>query len=328
MLQYVGRRLLQLVPVVIGVSLIVFLIMHLTPGDPVALMFGADAAANPELMASLRKQLGLDQPIYVQYFRFLANLLRGDLGRSLTTNDRVLEEVTARLPATMEIATSALIVSVTIGLLAGVIAAVRRNSAFDYASTAGALFGASVPSFWLGLMLIYSMAVWLSLLPVSGRGGALLPAIGQVFSGNVNPLRTALSHLVLPSITLGLPSAALIARLTRSSMLEVLNQDYVRTARSKGLSERVVIFRHALRNALIPVVTMAGLQFGYLLGGAVITESVFAWPGVGRLTILAITQRDYPLVQGNVMVLALIFVLINLFVDLTYGLLDPRIRYQ
>jgi peptide/nickel transport system permease protein len=177
-------------------------------------------------------------------------------------------------------------------------------------------------------MLIYSMAVSLALLPVSGRGGALLPAIGQAFLGNANPLRTAVSHLVLPSITLGLPSAALIARLTRSSMLEVLSQDYVRTARSKGLSERVVIFRHALGNALIPVVTMAGLQFGYLLGGAVITESVFAWPGVGRLTILAITQRDYPLVQGNVMVLALIFVLINLLVDLTYGLLDPRIRYQ
>jgi len=328
MVQYVARRLLQLVPVILGVSLIVFLIMHFTPGDPVALMFGVDAATNPELMQSIRHQLGLDQPLYMQYLRFLGNLVRGDLGRSLTTNDKVLEEVSSRLPATLEISVCALVVSVSVGLLAGVVAAVKRNSAFDYASTVGALFGASIPAFWFGLMLIFTLAVSLSLFPVSGRGGVLSTALLQAVTGDVAPLKKVLSHLVLPSITLGLPSAALVARLTRSSMLEVLGQDYVRTARSKGLPERAVVYRHALRNALIPVVTMVGLQFGYLLGGAVITESVFAWPGVGRLVVLAIQQRDYPLVQGDVMILALIFVMINLLVDLTYGLLDPRIRYQ
>jgi len=244
------------------------------------------------------------------------------------TKDLVLDEITARLPATLELAVSALVVSVIVGLLAGVLAAVTRNSKWDYMVTVSALFGASIPAFWFGLMMIYAFSVTRNWFPVSGRGGVLSAAIMAAISGNRAMLTKALSHLVLPSITLGLPSAALIARLTRSSMLEVLNQDYIRTARSKGLSERVVTYRHALRNALIPVVTMTGLQFGYLLGGAVITESVFAWPGVGRLVVLAIQQRDYPVVQGVVMILALIFVGINLFVDLTYGMLDPRIRYQ
>lgn len=328
MFQYTIRRLLQLMPVMLGVSIVVFLIMHLTPGDPVALMFGLDAAANPEVVENLRRELGLDKPLYAQYWRFLSNVLKGDFGRSITTNDKVVEEVATRLPATLELAISALILSVIVGVIAGILAAAYRNSVFDYMSTLGALFGASLPAFWFGLMLIYRFSVNAALLPVSGRGGALIPAVRAAFYGNTALLVRALRHMVLPSITLGLPSAAIVARLTRSSMLEVLSTDFVRTARAKGLAEKTVIYRHALRNALIPVVTMIGLQFGYLLGGAVITESVFAWPGVGRLVVLAIQQRDYPVVQGNVIIMAAIFVLINLGVDLMYGTLDPRVRYQ
>ncbi|MEW6524282.1 MAG: nickel ABC transporter permease [Bacillota bacterium] len=328
MFEYVIRRLVHLVPVVLGVSLMVFLIMHLTPGDPVALMFGLDAAADPALMESIRGELGLDRPLHVQYLRFLGNLARGDLGRSLRTRDTVTSEIAARLPATMELAVSAMVVAIVVGVLAGVLSAAYRNSAFDYVTTVGALFGASMPAFWFGLMLMFTLAVKYPVFPVSGRGFPLVSALLLVFQGQFTQLAKAASHLVLPAVTLGLPSAALVARLTRSSMLEVLGQDYVRTARSKGLAERTVLYRHALKNALIPVITVLGLQFGFLLGGAVITESVFAWPGVGRLVIQAIQQRDYPLVQGNVMIIALVFVGINLLVDLTYGLLDPRVRYR
>ncbi|MFO8059235.1 MAG: ABC transporter permease [Bacillota bacterium] len=328
MLQYIPKRIIQMIPVVLGVSIIVFLIMHLAPGDPVALMFGLDAAANPELVAQIRQELGLDQPLYVQYFRFLGNLVRGDLGRSITTNRSVTGEIAARLPATLELAISATIIAVVVGIITGVLAATYRNSIFDYLSTLAALFGASIPSFWFGLMLMLVFAIILAVLPVSGRGGPIVGTFVGVFGGNPAPFILALRHLILPAITLGLPSVALITRLTRSGMLEVLGEDYIRVARSKGLSERTVIFHHALRNAMIPVTTMIGLQFGYLLGGAVITESVFAWPGVGRLVVMAIQQRDYPLVQGNVMLMALIFVTINLLVDLFYSILDPRVRYD
>ncbi|HSW10920.1 MAG TPA: ABC transporter permease [Bacillota bacterium] len=325
---YVAGRLLHVLPVVIGVSLLVFLIGHLTPGDPVALMFGLEAGADPELMASIRRELGLDQPLHIQYLRFLGGLARGDLGRSIRTGDKVVREIQARLPATAELALSALLISVAIGVTAGVISAAYRNSGFDYASTFGALFGVSVPAFWLGLMLMYFLAVRVPLFPVSGRAMPLVQALGLSLTGEFWQFGMAARHLVLPAITLGLPSAALVARLTRSAMLEVLGQDYVRTARAKGLGERTVLYRHALRNAMIPVVTMVGLQFGFLLGGAVITESVFAWPGIGRLVVQAIQQRDFPLAQGIVMIVALIFVLVNLLVDLAYGALDPRVRYR
>lgn len=328
MIVYVGRRLMQLLPVLIGVSVLVFLIMHLTPGDPVALMFGLEASADPELMARLRHELGLDRPLYVQYLRFLANVARGDLGRSLVTRDTVVSEIAARLPATVELAVCGLVVAILVGVVAGVLAAAYRNSPLDYTVTVGALFGASMPAFWFGLMLILALAVRVPIFPVSGRALPLATALVQALGGQPGPLFKSLTHLVLPAVTLGLPSAALVARLTRSSVLEVLNQDYVRTARSKGLAERTVLYRHALRNALIPVVTVVGLQFGYLLGGAVITESVFAWPGIGRLVVQAIQQRDYPVAQGIVMVVAVIFVMINLLVDLTYGALDPRVRYR
>jgi peptide/nickel transport system permease protein len=317
-----------MLPVVIGVSLLVFLIGHLTPGDPVALMFGLEAGADPELVASIRRELGLDQPLHIQYLRFLGGLVRGDLGRSIRTGDQVVREIEARIPATAELALSALLVSLAVGVTAGVVSAARRNSGFDYVSTFGALFGVSMPAFWLGLMLMYFLAVRAPLFPVSGRGMPLAQAMGLFLTGEFWQVGLAVRHLVLPAITLGLPSAALVARLTRSAMLEVLSQDYIRTARAKGLGERTVLYRHALRNALIPVATMVGLQFGFLLGGAVITESVFAWPGIGRLVVQAIQQRDFPMAQGVVMVMASVFVLVNLTVDLTYGALDPRVRYR
>ena len=328
MAAYVVGRILHVLPIVIGVSLLVFLIGHLTPGDPVALMFGLEAGADPELMASIRHELGLDRPLHIQYLRFLGDLARGDLGRSIRTGDKVVREIQARLPATAELALSALLISVAIGVTAGMISAGYRNSGFDYASTFGALFGVSVPAFWLGLMLMYFLAVRAPLFPVSGRAMPLVQALGLSLTGDFWQFGIAARHLVLPAITLGLPSAALVARLTRSAMLEVLGQDFVRTARAKGLGERTVLYRHALRSALIPVVTMVGLQFGFLLGGAVITESVFAWPGIGRLVVQAIQQRDFPLAQGIVMIIALIFVVVNLLVDLAYGALDPRVRFR
>lgn len=317
-----------MLPVLLGVSLIVFLIGHLSPGDPVLLLFGEDVGADPELVESLRRQLGLDQPLYIQFFNFLSGLVQGDLGRSFRTQEMVTHEIMSRLPATIELAVSALIIAVIFGIFTGIISAAYRNTVADYTITMGSLFGISMPSFWFALIAMYFLAVRIPIFPVSGRHMSMVGAFFLIFQGNTQDLSRAFLHLVLPAVTLGLPSVALIARLTRSSMLEILSQDYIRTARAKGLHERVILYRHALRNALIPVVTITGLQFGFLLGGAVITEMVFAWPGIGRLVVHAIQQRDFPIVQGVVLLTALIFVLINLFVDLTYVALDPKVRYQ
>lgn len=313
MWRYIVRKLLAAIPVLLGAALLAFLILHLSPGDPARLVAGEGAYEEDVLL--IRKKLGLDQPFLVQYLRFVGSSLRGEFGRSLRTGRLVRDEVAARFPYTFELAVASLILSIGIGVVAGVAAAIRPNTAYDYGATLVALAGISTPVFWLGLLLMLLFSYYLGWLPASGRGGPLWTLAG-------------LQSIIMPAIALGTPSAAIIARLTRSSLLEVMRQDYVRTARAKGLIERAVIGHHALRNALIPVVTVVGLRLGALLGGAVITEQVFSWPGIGTLIVTAINTRDYPMVQGTMLIAALVFVVVNLCVDLAYALVDPRIRYE
>ena len=303
---YIQKRLLLLVPVVWGVVTVVFSFIHLVPGDPVLAMIGE--SAQPADIAKLREQLGLNDPLHLQYFRYLSRLVRGDLGSSLHTGKPVLKTIIQRYPVTIKLALASLLLALIISIPLGVLSATHRNSPGDHLSMVLALLGISMPNFWLGPLLIILFSIKLNLLPVSGSGGW--------------------SHLILPAITLGTAMTALLTRMVRSSMLEEMGQDYIRTARAKGLPERVVIYKHALKNALIPVVTIVGLQFGTLLTGAIITETIFAWPGLGRLTIQAISQRDYPLVQGCILMISLTYILVNLATDLLYTVLDPRIRYQ
>ena len=303
---YIMRRLLLTVPVVVGVSILIFLIIRLIPGDPAIAIAGVHASN--EYIEQIRKDLYLDRGLAVQYAIFVRNLARGDLGNSTMTRRPVVVELRERFPRTVELTLLAMLIASVVGISAGIISATRRYSIFDNISMLVALFGVAAPVFWLALMLQLLFAVHLGWLPATGRG--------------------TFRHLILPAITLGLASAGLIARITRSSMLEVLRQDFITTARAKGLAEKVVVYKHAFKNALIPVVTIMGLQFGILLGGAVLTETVFAWPGVGRLLVDSILARDYPVVQGAVLVLAVTFVLINLIVDLIYAFLDPRISYH
>ncbi len=305
MYSYILRRLLLTVPVVIGVSILIFLIIRLIPGDPAVALAGVQAT--PDYIEQIRKELHLDRSLPVQYAIFVRKLVKGDLGNSTLTRRPVVVELKERFPRTIELTLIALFIASVVGITAGIISATKRYSLFDNISMLVALFGVAAPVFWLALMLQLLFSVHLGWLPSTGRGTLL--------------------HLILPSMTLGMASAGLIARITRSSMLEVLRQDFITTARSKGLAEKVIIYKHALKNALIPVVTIMGLQFGILLGGAVLTETVFAWPGVGRLLVDSILARDYPVVQGAVLVLAFSFVLINLVVDLIYAFLDPRISY-
>ena len=304
MLRFLLKRLWHTVFVVIGISVISFFFIPLS-GDPVMLMLPADASHQE--IETLREQLGFNAPLYEQYFRFAYKALQGDFGNSLYYKIPAMQLILERLPASLELATAAMLIALVVAIPIGIISAVRRGSLIDMGSMLGALFGLSMPHFWLGIMLILLFSVQLGWLPTSGRGG--------------------LSHLIMPSVALGLSLTAMFARLTRSVMLEVLNLDYIRTARSKGLKERVVISKHAFKNALIPIVTVAGMQFGFLLGGTVIIETVFAWPGVGRLVVQAIFNRDYPLVQSIVLVLALIFVAVNFLVDMLYMYLDPQISY-
>jgi peptide/nickel transport system permease protein len=313
---FLARRLLHLGPVLLGVSLIVFLVLHLAPGDPAEVMLGANA--NKEDLARLRTQLGLDQPLHVQYVTWISHVARGDLGRSLWMKRPVLGEVLERFKATMLLTGSALLLSTIGGIALGIASATRANSLLDRLSGVASLFGASMPVFWLGIVLMVIFSLWLGWLPASGMYAP--------YGGG--GLRDLLSHLILPAVTLAAASVTIIARLTRATMLETLGQDYVRTARAKGLGERKVVWRHALKNALIPIVTVVGVQAGYLLGGAVLTETVFAWPGVGTLVVQGILARDMPLVQGGVLVIALSFVLVNLLVDTLYAWLDPRIKFQ
>jgi peptide/nickel transport system permease protein len=306
--QYIMRRLLLLVPIWLGITLMAFGLGRLAPGDPARLIAErqADGLPTPAQVERVRVEYGLDDPLPLQYMRWVAHALQGDLGVSFKTGGPVLEELARRFPATLELAVYGMLVGIALALPLGAQAAVRRGSSIDHASRLVALAGASLPSFWLAFILIIVFAVQLRLLPVAGRG--------------------TVRHLVLPAITLGVALAAPLTRLTRSSMLEVLGEDFVRTAWAKGLHERSVVLRHALRNALIPVVTVAGMSFGHLLGGAVIVETVFAWPGVGKLVVDSIFDRDYPLIQGYVLFMGTIFVLINLAVDLLYVWLDPRVR--
>jgi peptide/nickel transport system permease protein/oligopeptide transport system permease protein len=304
--RYILRRLISIVPVLLGVSLIVFLMVRLLPGDAAQVIAGE--LATRDEVERIRVQLGLDKPLPVQYVSFLGNLLKLDLGRSARTGLPVLSEIITRLPNTLLLAVVSMVLASVLGVAAGVVSATRQYSWTDHFTMSIALFGVSMPVYWLGLMLILLFSVNLHWLPAGGTGS---PA-----------------SIVLPSITLASFSMGIIARMTRSSMLEVLRQDYTRTARSKGLVERVVIYKHALKNAMIPVVTVIGLQFGSLLGGAVLTETVFAWPGIGRLIVDSILARDYPVVQGAILIFALMFILVNLLVDTMYAYIDPRIRYD
>jgi ABC-type dipeptide/oligopeptide/nickel transport system permease component len=303
---FLSRRLMLLGPTLVGVTLATFLMLHLTPGDPVQIMLGEFASGAD--VQRLRRDLGLDQPLPVQYLRFLGRIVRGDLGTSIRSHRPVADEIAERLPATVTLTASAVVLAVTAGVTLGTAAAAAGSPLVDSLVMAVALVGLSMPTFWSGLLLILVFALHLGWLPVTEGGG--------------------LRALVLPAVTLAAPASAVLARITRSSVLEVLRQDFIRTARAKGLGERRVVVGHVLRNALVPVLTIVGLQAGGLLAGAVIVESVFARPGLGRLAVNAILARDFPLAQGIVLVVALMYILVNLAVDLLYGLLDPRIRYR
>ena len=302
---FLFRRLLQSLIVLFGVSFVVFAILHLT-GDPALVLLPPDAS--PEDVRRFREVMGFNDPFFVQYGRFLKGALQGDFGLSVRHGEPAFGLVVERMPATFELAGAALALALCLAIPAGIVSAVRRNTALDYLATVVALFGQSLPTFWLGIMLILLFSVQFHLLPSSGRG--------------------TFEHLILPAVTLGLFTTARITRLTRSGMLEVLNQDYIRTARAKGVSDPPVVWKHALKNAAIPIVTIVGIELGTLLGGSVITETIFAWPGVGRLSVQAIANRDYPVVQAAVFLLASTFVLVNLLVDLVYTYLDPRIRLR
>ncbi|MCL0068358.1 ABC transporter permease [Thermodesulfovibrionales bacterium] len=310
MLTYIIRRIGLMVFIMLGVSVITFSMIHLVPGDPAEVIaterYGEEITA--ETIEHVRRELGLDQPVYIQYARWLINVLQGDLGYSFRTDRPVLDEILTRLPATLQLALAGMLVALIIAIPVGIVSATRQYSAVDNISMFGALLGVSMPNFWLGLLLIMFFSVHLGWLPVFGRGG--------------------IEHLILPAITLGTGMAAITTRLIRSSMLEVLKADYIRTARAKGLKEKVVIYKHALKNAMIPVVTIVGLQFASLLEGAVIVEVIFAWPGIGRLLVDSIFARDFMLIQGCILFIAAMFVLVNLLVDISYAYLDPKIRYE
>ncbi len=334
MLGYIIKRFLGVIPVLLCVSMLVFGFLRLIPGDPAATMLGE--RATPENIARVRQQLGLDKPIYEQYLTFLGNALRGDLGRSVLRQEPVTQEIIRRFPATIELAMAAMLFAMVVGIPAGIISAVRRGSWFDGGSMLVALTGVSMPIFWLGLMLIFLFAVVLHALPTGGRLDAgthytpitNLVLVDSLLQANIPVFVQGVRHLLLPALALGTIPMAIIARMTRSSMLEVLGQDYIRTAQAKGLKERTVVVRHALRNAWLPIITVVGLQVGLLLSGAILTETVFSWPGIGRWLVDAIYARDYPIVQGVTLVIALIFVVVNLSVDILYALADPRIRFD
>jgi ABC-type dipeptide/oligopeptide/nickel transport system permease component len=338
MIAFIVDRCMRLVLVLLAITIVSFLFLHLIPGDPIAIRLGQHA--NAQQIAFLTHQYGLDQPWWVQLFKYLGALLHGDLGTSIADTQPVAQKLATYFPATVELTFGAMLVAVTVGIPAGVFTAVRRGTFADTFAMSVVLLGVSIPVFWLGWMLVYLLAVLparagLDLFPISGRISLLyaipphthLIVIDALLAGNGRAALDALWHLVLPAITLGTIPLAIVAKITRGSMLEVLASDYVRTARAKGLSEGRVVVRHALRNALVPIITVLGLQTGLLLGGAVLTESVFAWPGVGRLAFDAISNRDMPVINGCVLLFATVFVVVNTVVDMLYALANPRIRY-
>lgn len=334
MLAYIIRRILILIPTLLGVSVIVFLMLHLTPGDPAELLLGE--RATPQALDELREHLGLKEPLYVQYGMFLKRLMQGDLGETIWTRQKVWTEVTQRFPATIELSVAALTISCFFGIVFGIVSATRQYSIFDYLSMLGALAGVSMPIFWLGLVFMLIFSLNLGWLPLSGRLsiGVDLEVITNfyildaILTRNWTALKDAVWHIILPAVTLSTIPTAIVARMTRSAMLDVLRQDYIKTAKAKGLSKVMIIFKHALRNALIPVVTTIGLQFGVLLGGAILTETIFAWPGVGKWMYDAVMQRDYMVIQGGTLFIAALFVLINLAVDVLYAVINPRISMR
>ncbi len=334
MLRYIIRRILQLVPVLLGMTLIVFSIIRAIPGDPAQVILGQQASK--EAIAALRDKLGLDNPWYIQYFDYMKGLLTGDLGESIRTKVAISQEIWPYLAATFELSIVAIIIAVVIGVNAGIISAWFQKSWFDYTAMILALIGVSVPIFWLGLMEQWIFALQLDAFPTTGRENIRNPVdaithlyiVDTIIQGRFDQLFEVLRHLVLPGIALATIPMAIIARMTRSSMLEVMRSDYIRTARAKGLSMFFVVYKHSLKNAVIPVLTVIGLQMGLLLGGAILTETIFGWPGIGRYIYEAINFRDYPVIQSGILVVATIFVTINLIVDLLYAAVDPRIKYD
>ncbi|QHE90611.1 ABC transporter permease subunit [Pandoraea fibrosis] len=334
MLRFVLRRLGMVIPTFIGITILAFALIHLIPGDPIEVLVG-ERNLDPVMHAEAMKRLGLDQPLTTQYFVYLKHAAQGDLGRSIVTNEGVLHEFFSRFPATLELALCAMIFALVVGLPAGVAASLRRGRMLDHTTMGAALTGYSMPIFWWGLLLIMLFSVDLQWTPVSGRIGVEYDVpvvtgfmlIDTLLSGDQGAFSSAVSHLILPTIVLGTVPLAVIARMTRSAMLEVLREDYIRTARAKGLSPWRVIVVHALRNAMIPVITVIGLQVGTLLAGAVLTENVFSWPGIGKWLIDAILRRDYPVVQGGILLIATGVILVNLLVDVLYGVVNPRIRH-
>ncbi|RSK29028.1 ABC transporter permease [Bacillus sp. HMF5848] len=334
MLQYIIRRLLMLIPVLIGVAILAFALIHLIPGDPAKSMLGEKATAAQ--VEQLREELHLNDPLYVQFGYYLGDILSGDLGESIKSKESIVVEMQTRFPATLELSLFAMTIAVIVGVLAGIISAVKQYSWFDNLSMTGALIGVSLPIFWLGLMMIWLFSVKLQWLPPSGRLSndielqtiTNLYMLDSILTGNWPALKDSFLHLLMPGLALGTIPMAIIARMTRSSMLEVMKQDYIRTATAKGLAKYLVIFQHALKNAFLPVLTVIGMQFGFLLGGAVLTETIFSWPGVGRYVYQAVLGRDYPVVQTTILLIAIVFVLINLLTDVLYKYFDPRIRYD
>jgi len=333
MLKYIVKRILMLIPVLIGVSIIVFLIMRVFSPDPAPIVLGQHATV--EAANQWREANGLNEPIYIQYFDFIKGAVTGDFGTSYYTKTPVTREIFSRFPATIELAIAAIIFASLIGILLGIISAVKKNTLVDHAGMVIALIGVSMPIFWLGILMIILFAGILHISPSGGRidpllqpfGGTGFYLIDTFFTGDMEAFTDALKHLVLPALALGMYSMAIIARMTRSSMLEIMNQDYIRTARAKGITDSKVVTHHALRNAMIPVTTVIGLQLGSLLGGAVLTETVFSWPGIGSYTVQCILKSDFPVVQGVVLLIACTFVLINLIVDIIYAFIDPRIKF-
>jgi len=334
MIWYIVKRLLMMIPVLLGASIIAFSLIQLAPGDPARTIAGEHASI--KTLERMREKYGLNEPLPVQYWIWLKRAMRGDLGRSIASNERVTTEILERFPNTVELTICAMILAVGVGSIAGIVSASKQYSVLDYTTMGVALFGVSMPVFWLGIMLMMIFGVFLRWLPISGRIDTLIPfnritgfyIIDSIITLNFRALVSSIRYLILPSVALGTIPMATVARVTRSSMLEVLRQDYIRTERAKGLSERLVIYRHAVRNAMIPVVTVIALNFGLLLAGALLTETVFAWPGIGRYVVRAVGMRDYPVVQGCVMFFALIFVFVNLIADVLYVYIDPRIKYS
>jgi peptide/nickel transport system permease protein len=334
MIGFIIRRVLVVIPTLLGITIIIFMMLAITPGDPAELLLGE--RATQESLEAMREYLGLNKPLYVQYGMFLKRVAKFDLGETIWTRQKVSIEIMERFPATIELALAAMIISSFLGILLGIISATKQYSWFDYTSMLGSLFGVSMPVFWLGLVLMLIFSLTLGWFPMSGRLGVDVEltvitnfyVFDAILTKNWAALKDILMHLALPAMALSTIPLAIVARMTRSSMLEVLRQDYIRTARAKGLSEVKIVLKHALRNGLIPVVTVVGLQFGILLGGAILTETVFAWPGVGKWMFDGVVKRDYMVIQGGTLLVATTFVMINLVVDVLYAIINPRISVR